>query len=291
MLAAQVTSFNQPYKVHKIPVPSSLGPHDLLIKVAVASFCHTDSMVSSGKMGTSLPCTGSHEGSGTVVSTGPSVQDFQPGDRVMAGIIYQPCGTCPDCLGPENYTQYCARSGGYLGVTTHGHFAEYARIDARTAVRLPDQVGFETAAPLACAGVTIYRGVVLSGAKKGEWLAMTGSGGGLGHLGVQFAKALGLNVIGIDARDEGVELTRQGGADVIIDARKGHDEVVKQVHAVTNGEGATCTLNVSDASDAMKTACAITKMHGTVIQIAQVPVSPLPKLPRLGDSSLTTILA
>ena len=75
----------------------------------------------------------------------------------------------------------------------------------------------------------MYRGVVLSGVKKGGWLAMTGSGGGLGHLGVQFAKALGLNVIGIDARDEGLELTRQSGADVIIDARKGHDEVVRQV--------------------------------------------------------------
>lgn len=78
--------------------------------------------------------------------------------------------------------------------TAHGHFAEYARVDTRTAARLPDQLGFETAAPLACAGVTVYRGVVLSGVKKGEWLAMTGSGGGLGHLGVQFAKALGLNV-------------------------------------------------------------------------------------------------
>ena len=169
--------------------------------------------------------------------------------------------------------------------TAHGHFAEYARVDTRTAARLPDQLGFETAAPLACAGVTVYRGVVLSGVEKGEWLAMTGSGGGLGHLGVQFAKALGLNVIGIDARDEGLELTRQGGADVIIDARKGYDEVVRQVHAVTNGEGVPCTLNLSDAPSAMKTACAITKMHGTVIQIAQVPSPPSPNILNL-DSSL-----
>ncbi|KAJ4408068.1 hypothetical protein N0V91_003416 [Didymella pomorum] len=269
MLAAQVIEFNKPYKVHKVPVPSDLGPHDLLIKVAVASLCHTDFMVSEGIMGTELPCTGSHEGSGTVVAIGPSVSGFKEGDRVMAGIIYHPCGTCPDCLGPENYTQYCARSGGYLGVTTHGHFAEYARIDSRTAAVLPDTVSFETAAPLACAGITIYRGVVLSGVKKGEWLAMTGSGGGLGHLGVQFAKALGLNVVGIDARDEGLELTRKGGADVVIDARKGHEEIVRQVHAVTNGEGVTCTLNVSDAEGAMKTAAAVTKTHGTVIQIAQ----------------------
>ena len=281
MLAAQVIEFNKPYKVHKVPVPSDLGPHDLLIKVAVASLCHTDFMVSVGTMGTQLPCTGSHEGSGTVVAVGSSVSGFKEGDRVMAGIIYHPCGTCPDCLGPENYTQYCARSGGYLGVTTHGHFAEFARIDSRTAAVLPDTVSFETAAPLACAGITIYRGVVLSGVKKGEWLAMTGCGGGLGHLGVQFAKALGLNVVGIDARDEGLELTRKGGADVVIDARKGHEEVVRQVHAVTNGEGVTCTLNVSDAAGAMKTAAAVTKMHGTVIQIAQVRLPRPPfSLPR-----------
>ena len=276
MLAAQVVEFNKPYKVHKVPVPSDLAPHDLLIKVAVASLCHTDFMVSEGIMGTSLPCTGSHEGSGTVVAVGSDVKGFKEGDRVMAGIIYHPCETCPDCLGPENYSQYCPRSGGYIGVTTHGAFAEYARIDSRTAAVLPDKVSFETAAPLACAGCTIYRGVTLSGVKKGEWLGMTGSGGGLGHLGVQFAKALGLNVIGIDARDEGLELTKKGGADLVIDARKGHEEVVKQVHAVTNGEGVTCTLNVSDAKDAMKTAAAITKMHGTVIQIAQVrPLHPV----------------
>lgn len=274
MLAAQVVEFNKPYKVHKIPVPSSLAPQDLLIKVAVASLCHTDFMVSQGIMGTSLPCTGSHEGSGTVVAVGSDVTSFKLGDRVMAGISYHTCGTCADCRGPDS--QYCPRKEASLGVTTHGFFAEYARIDSRTAAVLPDTVSFETAAPLACAGCTIYRGVVLSGVKPGEWLAMTGSGGGLGHLGVQFAKALGLNVIGIDARDEGLELTRTSGADIVIDARLGYDKVVEQVHSVTASEGATATLNVSDAKDAMKTACAVTRMHGTVIQIAQVSISPPP---------------
>ncbi|KAH3916278.1 hypothetical protein HBH56_071090 [Parastagonospora nodorum] len=269
MQAAQVVEFNKPYSIHQVPVPTELAPNDLIIKVAVASLCHTDSMVQSGIMGTSLPCTGSHEGAGTVVALGSSVQDFILGDRVMAGIIYRPCGVCADCLGPENYQQYCQFSGGYCGVTTNGFFADYARIDATQAAKLPDKVTFETAAPLACAGCTVYRGVVLSGVKKGEWLAIVGSGGGLGHLGVQFAKALGMNVIGVDARDEGLELTRKGGANMAVDARKGHENVVKEVHKVTNNEGVTCTLNVSDAEKAMATACAITKMHGTVIQIAQ----------------------
>ncbi|KAH7348265.1 chaperonin 10-like protein [Pyrenochaeta sp. MPI-SDFR-AT-0127] len=269
MQAAQVVEFKKPYKVHQVAVPSDLGPNDLLIKVAVASLCHTDSMVQEGLMGTSLPCTGSHEGSGTVVSMGKDAKGFALGDRVMAGIKYHPCGTCEDCLGPENYRQYCRYSAGSCGVTLAGFFAEYARIDATQAAKLPDKVSFETAAPLACAGCTVYRGVVLSGVKKGEWLAIVGSGGGLGHLGVQFAKALGLKVIGIDARDEGLELTKKGGADIVIDARDGNEKIVNEIQMLTNKEGATATLNVSDSPKAVATACAITKMHGTVIQIAQ----------------------
>jgi propanol-preferring alcohol dehydrogenase len=103
-----------------------------------------------------------------------------------------------------------------------------------------------------------------------QWVAMTASGGGLGHLGVQFAKALGLNIVVIDARDESLKLTKKGGTDLVVDARKRPEDVVRQVHAVTNGGGVTCTLNVSDAEDATKTAVAITKMRGTVIQIEQL---------------------
>lgn len=225
-------------------------------------------MVIDGIMHTSLPCTGSHEGAGIVVALGSSVTTLSLGDRVMAGMRYHPCGTCTHCLS-DDYPQYCQNTAATCGITTDGFFADFARIDASQAARLPDSVSFTTAAPMGCAGCTVYRGVKLAGLKKGEWLAIVGSGGGLGHLGVQFAKALGLNVIGIDARDEGLELTKKGGADVIIDARAGNDEVVKQVHACTASAGAAATLNVSDASPAAALACAVTRMHGTMIQIAQ----------------------
>lgn len=270
MWAAQVVSFNEPYKVHQIPVPSDLAPYDLLIKVAVASLCHTDSMVSSGAMATPLPCTGSHEGAGTVVATGTSVSHFAVGDRVMAGILYDACGTCAECTGGASACpQYCQNTGGFLGITTHGFFAQYAKVDARQTAKVPSNVSFQTAAPLACAGVTVYRGIVLSAVRKGEWIAIVGSGGGLGHLGVKFAKAMGVNVIGIDARDEGLELTRLCGADVTIDARIGLEEVVKAVRACTGNEGVNATLNVSDAKEAAALACAVTKMHGTMVQLAQ----------------------
>lgn len=249
-------------------MPKDLGPNNLLIKVAVASFCHTDFMVQRGAFETPLPCTGSHEGSGTVVAMGSDVSDFKIGDRVMAGIAYHPCWACDDCCHPEGYAQYCQKLEGHIGVNFDGFFAEYARIDATTSTKLPDQVSFTTAAPMACAGCTIYRGVLTAGLKKGEWLAIVGSGGGLGHVGIKFAKHFGLNVMGIDARDEGLALTNEAAADVVLDARLGQDHVVQSVQQLTSGKGADATINVSDAKTATALACAITKMHGTVVQLA-----------------------
>ena len=151
-----------------------------------------------------------------------------------------------------------------------GYFAEYARVDGRWAVRIPENMSFETAAPLACAGCTVYKSILVAGLERGEWLGIVGSGGGLGHLGVQFAKALGLRVVGVDARDEGLELTRKCGADLVLDVRRGDEELVEEVHKMTNGKGVAATVNVSEAVTATATSCRITRMHGTVVQIAQV---------------------
>lgn len=227
-------------------------------------------MVINGDFKTKLPSIASHEGSGTVVQVGHEVKNFAPGDRVMVGIPQNPCGHCGDCLGPENFKQYCTNIAGHLGVTMDGAFADYLLADARTSVKLPDSISFQTAAPMACAGCTVWRGVLQAKLKSGETLAIVGSGGGLGHLGVQFARALGLQVIAIDARDEGLELSRKVGAQIIIDARKGDKSIIEEVHKVTNNQGADAALNVSDANSAAATACAVTKMHGKMIQIAQV---------------------
>jgi len=271
MKAIQVTEYKRPYVLRDVDVPSDLEPADMLVKVAVASNCHTDSMVQNGVFGTKLPVTASHEGSGTVVALGLEAEKlgFKVGSRVMCGIPYHACGECDECKGPENQTQYCTNVKGMLGVYTNGFLAEYAKVDARSTTPLPDEVRFESAAPLACAGRTIWRGVLQTGLKKGEWVALVGSGGGLGHLGIQFAKALGLKVIGIDARNEGLELSSKNGADVVFDAREGKEEVVKGVEKVTDGRRADSTICISDAQSAAGLACAVTKMHGTVVQIAQ----------------------
>ena len=269
MKAVQVVEYNKPYQLNEVDVPNDLAPTDLLVKVAVASNCHTDSMVQAGTFGTKLPVTASHEGAGTVVAVGSEVKNFKEGDRVMCGLPLHPCGKCGDCLGPENRRQYCVDLEGHVGVHVNGCFAEYVKVDSRSTTPLPDEVSFMSAAPLACAGRTVWRSILQTGLKSGEWIAFVGSGGGLGHLGIQFAKALGLKVIGIDARDEGLELTKHYGADVVADARKEKDEVVKEVHAVTGGLGADSTVCLSDAQSAAGLACAVTKMHGIMVQIAQ----------------------
>ncbi|KAL8761285.1 MAG: hypothetical protein Q9184_002580 [Pyrenodesmia sp. 2 TL-2023] len=215
MLAAQVVEFNKPYKIVTIPTPSSLAEQDLLLKVKVASLCHTDGMVSAGIMGTSLPCIASHEGCGEVVAIGSSVTQFQTGDRVMAGIPMHRCGRCTDCLGPEVLKHYCPNIGGHVGVTLDGAFAEYMVVDARESSLVPVGVSYATAAPMACAEITIWGGLVRAQLKAGETVAIVGAGGGLGHLGCQFAKAMGLRVVGIDARDEGLESARHSKADVV----------------------------------------------------------------------------
>lgn len=235
-------------------------------------------MVEQGIFGASLPQTAAHEGSGTVVAVGSdAAKHFQIGDRVMCGLPLHPCGACDDCLGPENQRQYCMNLGiGHIGLNTNGCFAEYVKCDSRFTTKLPNEVSFMSAAPLACAGRTAWRAVLKSGLKSGEWVCFIGSGGGLGHLGIQFAKALGLKVIGIDARDEGLELSKKHGADVVADARKGKANVVKEVHAITAGRGADATVCLSDHKDASGIACAVTKMHGTMVQIAQPDIVEIP---------------
>ncbi|KAK8000752.1 alcohol dehydrogenase GroES-like domain-containing protein [Apiospora arundinis] len=258
MQAIQVVQRNQPYQLRTVPVPftgDELGPHDLLVKVAAASYCHTDGMVAAGVFGEKLPITASHEGAGTVVRAG-NASGFRVGDRVMCGQLFHPCGVCGDCRGGRQEEQYCT---GVEGTRRR----PYRRL-LRRGVSLLD------AAPLACAGRTVWRAVQQVGLQRGQWVAIVGSGGGLGHLGIQFAqKALGLRVIGIEARDEGLELSREFGADAVLDARKDKAEVVAEAQKATEGSGADATIVLSDAKGAAALGCAVTRMHGTVVQVAQ----------------------
>ncbi|RYP44980.1 hypothetical protein DL768_008617 [Monosporascus sp. mg162] len=280
MLAVQLTKYQTAPVVHKIPTPqpSSLGPHDLLLRTAVASLCHTDLMVQDGVFQSALPITMSHEGTGVVAATGSSVTAFKPGDRVVSGLVQNTCGQCESCDAPagQDWKQYCVAPGGVIGIRSDGAFAQYHVADSRMSCHVPDGVSLLTAAPLACAGVSVYRAVRMARVQPGCYLAIVGAGGGLGHFGVQFAKARGLTVIAIDARDGGLELARQVGADHVLDARAGKEQVVAQVHALTGGRGVDAVVNVSDHPTTTALSAAITRQHGTVILVAQPEEVTLP---------------
>ena len=185
----------------------------------------------------------------------------------MNGIYRNAYGACEDFSGGR--PQYCQHSLGLLGFHANGNFAEYVIVDSRMSVKLPDEITFEQAAPLACAGITIWRVIQQTHLEAGEWLALVGGGGGLGHIGIQFARYLGLNVISIDTRDEGLSLSREFGANVVLDAHYGSDQVVQAVRAAMGGgKGADATINLSDADGAAAMACSVTKMHGVMLQMA-----------------------
>ena len=164
MRAVQVTSYGAQYETRTVAVPVP-GRHNLVVKVAVASYCHTDAMVRSGAFAGDprqrLPLTASHEGAGTVAAIGVAVDGsvFAPGDRVMCGLPLHPCGTCADCRWSEDdgavgkrregRSQYCTQVEGHVGVHIDGCLAEYVVVDSRTTTKLPDEISFLEAAPLA----------------------------------------------------------------------------------------------------------------------------------------------
>lgn len=226
-------------------------------------------MVVAGKFPTKLPCTASHEGTGIVKAIGSKVTNFKVGERVMSGLPKNACGKCYNCKGPDDWHQYCENIQGHIGVMIDGAFAEYHVVDSRISCHIPDNVSFASAAPLACAGCTIYRAIIVSEVQKDDWLAIVGAGGGLGHLGIQFALALGINIVAIDARDEGIALCYKAGAKHVLDARDGIDKVSEEVRRLTDGLGVHASINVSEHETSADLACNVTRMHGIMVQAAQ----------------------
>ncbi|OLN95652.1 Alcohol dehydrogenase 1 [Colletotrichum chlorophyti] len=207
MRAATIKDFNKGYEVKDVDVPTDLGPNDVLVKIAAAGYCHTDLQVQQGvyeSAGAHPGLVGSHEPAGTVVKLGSEAGKLglKVGDRVGSINTYGYCGNCNSC---KQGAQVCDNIKGMLGLTIDGGFAQYMKADARVVAKIPESIPWDQAAPLFCAGATVYGALCAAEPKKDQWLAMIGIGG-LGHLGIQYAKALGYKVVAIDNRKEGIEL-------------------------------------------------------------------------------------
>ena len=138
------------------------------------------------------------------------------GDRVGVPWLYSACGHCKHCLGGWETLCESQKNTGY---SVNGSFAEYVVADADYVGHLPVNLGFIDAAPILCAGVTVYKGLKMTHTKPDDWVVISGIGG-LGHLAVQYAKAMGLNVLAVDIDDAKLNLAKQLGAALTVNARK-----------------------------------------------------------------------
>ena len=217
MKAAVVHEFGKPLTIDEVPVPVA-GPGQILVKIAATGVCHTDLHAAEGDwpFKPKPPFIPGHEGVGHVVAVGPGVRHVKEGDRVGVPWLYTACGHCKHCLG--GWETLCEQQQN-TGYSVNGSFAEYVVADPDYVGHLPANVRFVDIAPILCAGVTVYKGLKVTDTKPGDWVVISGIGG-LGHLAVQYAKAMGLNVLAVDVDDAKLELARELGAALAVNARK-----------------------------------------------------------------------
>ncbi|MFD2191898.1 alcohol dehydrogenase AdhP [Pistricoccus aurantiacus] len=217
MKAAVVTSFGQPLEIREVDVPRP-GKGEVLVKIAAAGVCHTDLHAAHGDwpVKPSPPFIPGHEGVGHVVALGEGVSHIKEGDRVGIPWLYSACGHCEHCLG--GWETLC-ESQQNTGYSVNGGFADYTVGQADYVGRLPDNTDFIEIAPVLCAGVTVYKGLKMTDTKPGQWVVISGIGG-LGHMAVQYAKAMGMNVAAVDIDDGKLALAERLGATVTVNAMK-----------------------------------------------------------------------
>jgi propanol-preferring alcohol dehydrogenase len=265
MQAAQVEQFGQPLVLKELDVPTP-GPGQILVKTEACGVCHTDLHAAGGDwpLKPSLPFTPGHEGIGIVTALGAGVTAVQLGERVGVPWLYSACGHCEFCLAAQEPVCAEAQFGGY---TSNGGFAEYIIADPNYVAHIPAGLSAVEAPPLICAGITSYKGIKETQAKPGQWVVISGIGG-LGHLGVQYAKAMGLHVCAVDIDDAKLAHATRLGADAVVNARQG-DPVAAVIQAT--GGGARGVLTTAPSLPAFKQGIGMTRKHGTCVLVGILP--------------------
>jgi propanol-preferring alcohol dehydrogenase len=264
MRAAVVEKFRAPLQLREVPVPSP-GPGQALIQIMATGVCHTDLHAADGDwpVKPSPPFIPGHEGAGVVVKLGPGVTHLEVGDRVGLAWLHSACGHCEFCLTGWETLCHKQKNSGY---SVNGSFAEYALGEADYMGRIPDQLSFVDAGPILCAGVTTYKGLKETEARPGEWVVVSGAGG-LGHIAIQYAKAMGLHVAAVDVGDDKLALAAKLGADITVNA-KSQDPAGRIQKEIGGAHGVVVTA-VSPI--AFKQAVGMLRRHGTCVLVGLPP--------------------
>jgi propanol-preferring alcohol dehydrogenase len=273
MRAAVVHAFGEPLTIDELPVHEP-GPGEILVKLAATGVCHTDLHAARGDWAVkpSLPFVPGHEGTGHVAAVGPGVTHVKEGDIVGVPWLHDACGHCEYCLTGWETLCPLQRNTGY---SVNGTYAEYVLANTDYVGHLPAGANLEQVAPILCAGVTTYKGLKETEARAGEWVAISGIGG-LGHVAVQYAKAMGFQVAALDIDEKKLGLARGLGADLTVDCR--NPDAVKGLVKQTGGMHGVLVTAVSTA--AFSQAIGIVRRKGTVVLNGLPPGEfPTPVLP------------
>jgi alcohol dehydrogenase, propanol-preferring len=265
MQAAVVVGFKQALALRELDVPTP-GAGQILVKTEACGVCHTDLHAAHGDwpLKPVPPFIPGHEAIGSVAAVGAGVTIVKEGDRVGVPWLYSACGHCEYCLAGWETVCAQAKFGGY---TQNGGFAGYLLADPNYVAHIPAGLTAAEAAPLICAGITTYKGIKETGTRPGQWIAISGSGG-LGHLAIQYAKAMGLFVCAVDIDDGKLAHATRLGADCVINAKTSDPGV-----AVKNatGGGAHGVLITAPSLVAFKQGIGMTRKRGTCVLVGLPP--------------------
>ena len=264
MKAAVVTEFGKPLEIREVDVPEAT-PGNIVVKVEASGVCHTDLHAADGDwpVKPAPPFIPGHEGVGYVAAVGDGVTSVKEGDRVGVPWLHTACGHCKHCM--TGWETLCGDQQN-TGYSVNGGFADYVLADPTFVGHLPDGLEFGPAAPILCAGVTVYKGLKETDTKPGDTVVISGVGG-LGHLAVQYAKAMGRHVVAVDIADDKLKLAKDIGADMTVNAAT--QDPVKEVQQAFGGADGVLVAAVSRS--AFSQALGMLGKHGTLAMVGLPP--------------------
>jgi alcohol dehydrogenase, propanol-preferring len=265
MRAAVLREIGAPIEYTEVPTPEP-GAGELLIRVQACGVCHSDLHLAGGDWDmlrpiTKVPLILGHEIVGRVAQLGAGVTTHAIGDRVGVPWLHWSCGECEFCL--EGREVLCVKQK-VTGCTVDGGFAEFVKAPASHAAKIPASLKTEETAPLLCAGLTVFRALKQSGLRAGQRLAVIGVGG-LGHLAIQMAKAMGAWVCGIDVAEDKLKLASECGADLALNATTPVHKEIKKLG------GMHVVLVASGSKPAYETGLRCLRKGGTLAVVGMSP--------------------